>query len=93
VSAPFQKNITDRFVSTQYKEFKKEFVNDLKTLSKELQSNWETYLDGIFNFVRLNRNDAGHPTGKQFDAKIVYANLQVFADYAAFIFKLIDQFK
>ncbi|MEK6839922.1 MAG: hypothetical protein AABX72_03200 [Nanoarchaeota archaeon] len=89
----FQKKVADRFISTQYKEFKKEFVNDLKSLPKEFQSDWETYLDGVFNFVRLNRNDAGHPTGKQFDAKVVYANLQVFAEYAQFIFKLIEHFQ
>jgi len=91
--ASFQKKVEGRFISTQYKEFKKEFVNDIKSLPKDFQANWETYLDGVFNFVRLNRNDAGHPTGKQFDAKVVYANLQVFAEYAQFIFKLIGHFK
>ncbi|MFA6521587.1 MAG: hypothetical protein WCT53_04345 [Candidatus Gracilibacteria bacterium] len=91
--AKFHKKVEGRFISTQYKEFKKEFILDLKTLPNELQSDWETYLDGIFNFVRLNRNDAGHPTGKQFDAKVVYANLQVFAEYAQFISKLIQHFK
>lgn len=91
--ANFQKKVEGRFISTQYKEFKKEFVNDLKSLPKEFQTDWETYLDGVFNFVRLNRNDAGHPTGKQFDAKIVYANLQIFAEYTQFIFKLIGHFK
>jgi hypothetical protein len=88
----FHKKIDGRFISTQYKEFKKEFVNDLKTIPNEFCADWETYLDGVFNFIRLNRNDAGHPTGKQFDAKIVYANLQVFAEYAQFIFKLIGYF-
>lgn len=91
--ADFQKKVADRFISTQYKEFKKEFVSDVKSLPKKFQNDWETYLDGVFNFIRLNRNDAGHPTGKQFDAKIVYANLQVFAEYAQFIFGLITHFK
>jgi|GEM_PF-1647168 len=91
--ASFQKKVVEKFISAQYKEFKKEFLNDLKSLPKEFQSDWETYLDGVFNFVRLNRNDAGHPTGRQFDAKMVYANLQVFAEYSQFIFKLIQHFK
>lgn len=86
----FQKKTQGRFISSQYKEFKKEFANDLRTLPKEFQTDWETYLDGIFNFIRLNRNDAGHPTGKQFNANVVYANLQVFGEYASFIFKLIE---
>lgn len=86
----FQKRIADKFIAAQYKEFKKEFSGDVKSLPDEYRANWETYLDGIFNFIRLNRNDADHPTGKQFDAKVVYANLQVFSEYAQFIFSLMQ---
>lgn len=86
----FQKRVESRWIATQYKEFKQEFTTDVKSLPKELQSDWEIYLDGIFNFVRLNRNDAGHPTGKELSTKVVYANLQIFNDYARYIFDLID---
>lgn len=89
----FQKRIEDRWIATQYREFKKEFAADVKSLPKELQSDWEIYLDGIFNFVRLNRNDAGHPTGKELSAKVVFANLQIFADYARYIFDLKNYLK
>lgn len=88
----FLKRIEGKFISRQYKEFKTEFSNDVKSFSKDTQANWETYLDGIFNFIRLNRNDAGHPTGKQFDIKVVYANLQVFSEYSQFIFRLKSEF-
>lgn len=88
-----QKKIEDRWISTQYKEFKLEFTKDAKTLPKELQADWETYLDGIFNFIRLNRNSAGHPTGKELGAKVVYANLQIFAEYARYIHALMAFFK
>lgn len=89
----FQKKITDRFIYTQYKKFKEEFVLDAKSLPKELQGDWEIYLDTMFNFIRLNRNSAGHPTGKQFDANVVYANLQIFANYTRYIFDLIKYLK
>lgn len=88
----FEKRIRDRFIYTQYKEFKQEFSNDVRSLPKELQSDWETYLDGVFNFIRLNRNSAGHPTGKKLDAKVVYANLQIVSEYAGYIFALIKYF-
>ncbi len=65
---------------------------DVKSLSRELQKDWEIYLDGVFNFIRLNRNSAGHPTGKALNAKVVYANLQIFADYSEYIFRLIKHF-
>lgn len=83
-----KRRVADRGIYIQYKEFKKEFSIDIKSFSKMLQGDWETYLDGIFNFVRLNRNSAGHPTGKKLGAKVVYANLQIFADYARYIFDL-----
>jgi len=91
-NANFKKKIEGKFISSQYKEFKREFSDDVKLLPRDIQVNWETYLDGIFNFIRLNRNDAGHPTGKQFDAKVVYANLQVFSEYSQFIFSLYAEF-
>lgn len=87
------KKIVDRWIYTQYKEFKQEFSLDVRNLPKELQSDWEVYLDGVFNFIRLNRNDAGHPTGKALNAKVVYANLQIFADYSRYIFDLIKYFR
>ena len=90
--AALQKKIADRWIYTQYKEFKQEFSRDVKALPKELQGDWETYLDGIFNFIRMNRNSAGHPTGKELSAKVVYANLQIFADYTRYIFDLIKFF-
>lgn len=89
----FKKKTEDKWISTQYKEFKKEFPNDVKFLDKQLQADWETYLDGIFNFIRLNRNDAGHPTGKELSAKVVNANLQIFAEYAKYVCLLIKALK
>ena len=38
--ASFQNKVNGRFISTQYGEFKKEFVNDLKSLPVEFQVNW-----------------------------------------------------
>lgn len=85
-----QNKTKSRFISAQYQAFKEYFIVDVRLFPQEIQANWETYLDGVFNFIRINRNDAGHPTGKRLDAKIVYANLQIFSEYAQFIFKLIS---
>jgi len=88
----FQKKVADRWIFTQYKEFKQEFLLDVKTIPKELQGDWETYLDGVFNFIRLNRNSAGHPTGKELSVKVIYANLQIFAEYACYVSNLMKFF-
>lgn len=90
--ASLSKKIVNKGIYTQYKWFKQEFIADVKSLPKELQSDWESYLDGVFNFIRLNRNSAGHPTGKSMNVKAIYANLQIFADYSNYIFSLIKQF-
>src|SRR5579864_4647389 len=42
----------------------------------------ETHLDGIFNLIRLVRNQSGHPSGVFPDQAIVGANLQAFSFYA-----------
>jgi hypothetical protein len=84
----FAARIKDRWISAQYREFKKEFATDIGRLPDAFQRDWDTYLDGVFNFIRLNRNSAGHPTGKEMSSKVVYANLQIFSDYASYIVKL-----
>jgi hypothetical protein len=82
-----------RTISTKYEEYKKSLSSHLADLPDEIKEEWETYLDGIFQFIRLNRNSAGHPTGKQFEPRTVFANIQVFCDYAEFIHKMIKFFQ
>lgn len=89
--AAFKRKVHEKFISTQYKEFKKEFLNDVSSFPREIQADWETYLDGVFNFIRINRNSAGHPTGKALNSSITYGNLQMFSSYAEFLFKLLSQ--
>lgn len=86
----FGKRIADKGIYVQFKEFKTQFESRKGAIPRDICSDWETYLDGIFNFIRINRNSAGHPTGTALDAKVVYANLQIFADYASYIARLID---
>lgn len=42
----------------------------------------DTWLQGIFQPIRLMRNDAGHPTGQEPAREEVYANLNLFTMYA-----------
>lgn len=81
------------FIYLKYKIFKTEFSMIKKNLPEDLTKDAETYLEGIFDFIRLNRNEAGHPTGKKVNKKIIYSNLQIFAEYGKRIFELIEHFK
>mgnify|MGYP001117037616 CR=1 FL=1 len=83
----------DKSLFAKYKIFLKEFKNYLNLLPKKLSLNVEIYLEGVFNFIRLNRNQAGHPTGKLFSKKMIYSNLQIFSEYAAKICVLTEYFR
>lgn len=89
----FESSIKDKYILSQYLEFKTEFKKEATGLPKNLRLDWETHMDTFFNFIRINRNNAGHPTGPLIIAKAVFANLQIFANYAGFIYQLIDYLK
>jgi hypothetical protein len=81
-----------KFIRTQFEQLMK-MVEPLKpTMPKELPEDIDTWLPGVFNFIRNQRNDAGHPTGVSFTREQAYANLQLFVPYCKKVFALIDYF-
>lgn len=48
----------------------------------------DTWLQGVFQIIRLYRNDAGHPVTITFNAEDVYANLVLFRTYARYLSQL-----
>lgn len=90
----FRKKIDNKYqFYKKYEVFKKELTNDKKKIPKEFIKNIDTILDGIFNFIRINRNAAGHPTGEKNSAKLIYSNLQIFSEYSKSIIQLVEYFK
>ena len=88
--ADFKRRIEGRFIYGKHKALR-EKIEDKKTqLPAKITENLDVYLDAIFNFIRLNRNEAGHPTGATVSKKTVCANLQVFSDYAERVYALIS---
>jgi len=88
--ASFRKSIQKQGIYEKYKKFREKFDAIRNSLPPELTREIDVFLDGIFNFLRINRNEAGHPTGIAMNKKVVYANLQVFSEYAKRIFGLIQ---
>lgn len=91
--ASFKKKIEKQRIYEKYKTFRGKFDVIKKDLPAELTREIDVFLDGIFNFIRINRNEAGHPTGIATNKKVVYANLQVFSEYGRRIFDLIEYFQ
>ncbi len=89
----FKKQIENKFIFTKYKIFQDKFETIRNKLPSELIKNIDIYLGGIFNFIRLNRNQTGHPTGLKINKKIICSNLQIFAEYSKKIYSLIEWFK
>jgi len=75
----------------RYKVFKEVFKGE--NIPAELKKDSDIYLDTIFNFIRINRNEAGHPTGSTMVKSIVYSNLQIFSQYAKKVTDLINYFE
>jgi len=61
--AQVQRRFEGKFIYTQYSQFKKELSALKGSIPAELLKDYETHLDGIFNLIRLVRNESGHPTG------------------------------
>lgn len=76
----------------KYKVFKEALSQLPKNIRSNFAPNFDVHIDTLFNFIRLNRNETGHPLGGGRDRNIQSANLQAFKSYLVDIYKLIDFF-
>ena len=79
---------------TSFKSKQDVVFNEIKQqkgkLDSSLSGNIETNLDGIGTFMRLQRNDSGHPTGTKKSRDEMFVNLRLFVPYCKQIYDLID---
>ena len=64
-------------------------VQKKSDLDEEIASTLEHNLNGIFNFIRLQRNESGHPTGQRLGKDQMLSNLTLFAMYCKTVYDLI----
>lgn len=76
----------------KYKVFKDTLLQLPKSMRAGFPQNFDVHIDTLFNFIRLNRNETGHPLGGGRDRNIQAANLQAFKLYLIDIYKLMDYF-
>ena len=87
----FAKLIEGRTIKRQFDEFVKYYNSSFKSkLNGDLRDGFETTVLGIFGIIRANRNDSGHPTGKEVDREQLYANIIIFRTYLKKVYNLID---
>lgn len=88
----FEKN-KNKQIKKQFEEFQKSFSGQKSLIDKELTDGIDIVFNGIFEFLRHNRNSTGHPTGKSMSKELVFASLQLFVTYCKRIYDLISFFK
>jgi len=88
----FVNKTNGRMIKQQFDNFSRSISNLVGDMPPEVSDGLNTVLLGVFEMIRNNRNDAGHPTGKSIPRDHVFANLQVFIPYCQKIYKLIDYF-
>lgn len=59
-------------------------------LPKEVQENISSELDGIFNLIRYQRNDTGHPTGKVVTRDEMFMALRLFIMYCSKVYAIVS---
>ena len=88
----FQKLQTSIGTKKKFDQLKKEILAIRRTLPPKLSEDLESQFDGIFNLIRVTRNDAGHPTGRQIERGVQYTHLQLFILYCQRIYGFVDYF-
>jgi hypothetical protein len=87
----FQKKIDGQSINPQFAVFKNKYENNLKeALPRDVKEGFHTSLYGIFELIRTQRNDAGHPTGEKIERETVYASIVAFPNHLVRMYGLIE---
>jgi len=81
--------IKNRFIETQYTEFKKSFESHKVNMDKKIIRDIDVCLDGTFRFIKMMRNEQGHPTDIEADKDTVDVDLQHFPHCIRRIYNLV----
>jgi len=76
----------------KFEEFRKRLEPKKGEIPAEFTDNMALNLDAVADMLRVNRNEAGHPTGRTFGESEAYINLQTFARYIVKLYGLRDFF-
>lgn len=65
----------------KFTEFRKRIESYKSSIPDELSDGMSLTFDSVLDLLRIHRNDAGHPTGKQIPREDAFINLHMFARY------------
>jgi len=76
----------------KFSEFRKRLPAHIRNIDEELTDNLTLTLDAVLELLRINRNEAGHSTGKIVNRHDAFVMLQIFPHYLKRLFQLKDFF-
>jgi len=87
--------VEGRSMYARYRLFRDEFdrTREGRRLPDTVSKDIEAIIDLIFNAIRLNRNEAGHPSAAPLNPVLVATTLQAFLEYAERIARLTAYFR
>ncbi len=85
--------LDNKTLKTKFDEVIKELELIKNELPKNIKENIDTNIKGIFTLIRTQRNDFGHPTGKDISRFQMFVYLQLFTRYCKDIYDLNTYFK
>lgn len=89
--AKFRSATEGRMIKVQFDELRKRIESELKSrLPYDLRDGLDIELTALFDFIRNQRNDAGHPTGVKIERERAYANLIVVSTYLRKVYSIIE---
>jgi hypothetical protein len=74
-------------------EFRKRLVVEKNRIPPELRDGLDIHMGSVLDLLRMCRNDAGHPTGRQFHRDDCFTSLRIFARLAKRIYMLKKYFE
>ena len=87
----FKEKTDGRMIKRQFEDLRKAIDGELRArLPNALEDGLDVEMSALFDFIRNQRNDAGHPTGKSIERERAYANLVVFPTYLKKVYSLIE---
>ena len=76
--------------NSKFNKVNQEILSHKKKMPPIVKENLNTYLNTIFNVIRVTRNEAGHPTGKTPPRDTTFVNLRLFLPYCKKVYQLIE---
>jgi len=86
----FEKLAESIRTKTKFDEMMKVIEQNKNKFPQEIEENISSELDGIFNLIRYQRNDTGHPTGKIITRDQMFVSLRLFIMYCSKVYAIVN---